>query len=78
MAGSDAGSVVAVKVFMKGNEIAPVGIGLKLLRAAENRLAAVAAAEKDARESLRDFTSDFPKVLHPPRSGRTFDLVTVT
>ncbi len=78
MAGYDAGSVVAVKVFMKGNEIAPVGIGLKLLRTAENRPASVFAAEKNARESLRDFTSDLPKVLHPPGSGRTFDLVTVT
>ena len=41
MAGAKHGAGVAVKVFMEEDEVAPVGIGLELLRAAVNRSSAV-------------------------------------
>jgi hypothetical protein len=52
MARADAGAVVTVEILMKGDEVSPVGISLKLLRAAEDRPPSVFVAQKDARESL--------------------------
>ena len=62
VAGADAGAVVAVKVFVKRNEVAPVRILLKFLRAAEDRTTAMFILQKYSREPLRDFTGDLPEV----------------
>jgi hypothetical protein len=47
VAGTDAGSIIAVEVFIKQNVVSPVGIGLKLLRTSIYRSAARAIAQED-------------------------------
>jgi hypothetical protein len=44
---ANAGTVVAVKVFVEGNEIAPVGIDLKFFDRAENRPATIRVFQED-------------------------------
>ena len=48
MTGADAGTVVAMKIFVERNQVAPVRIVLKLLGAAEDRPPPVLIAGKDA------------------------------
>ena len=61
VAGADAGAVVAVEIFVKGNQVAPVRIALKFFRAAENRAPSVFILKKDACQPLRDFAGGFPE-----------------
>jgi hypothetical protein len=65
VAGADTGAVVAVEVFMKGNEIAPVGVGVKLFRGAEDRSAALFVAQKYTREPLGEIAGDLPEIEPP-------------
>ena len=44
VAGADAGAVVAVEIFVEGDQISEVRVGLKLFRAAKDRTAAVLVA----------------------------------
>jgi len=55
MAGADSLAGVAVEVFVKGDVVAPVRIGLELFKVAENGALAVGAAQEDAREAAGDF-----------------------
>ena len=64
VARADARAVVAVEVFVEGNEVAPIGIGLKLLDVAEYRATLITVSQKDPRESCRDLASNFPKPQH--------------
>ena len=79
MAGADALAGVAVEVFVKGDRVAPVGIGLELFDVAEDGALAVGAAEEDAGEAAGDFCRDFPKVHHLARACRAlyFEIVAV-
>ena len=52
MARAYARSIVAVEVFVKRNEVAPVGVGLKLFRAAKDRPPPLRVACKDPGEAL--------------------------
>ena len=49
---ADARAVVAVKIFVKENEVSPVGIGLESLRAAIERPPAVAGAQEDSGQPM--------------------------
>ena len=64
MAGADSLAGVAVEVFVKGDVVVPVGIGLEFFKVAEDGALAVGVAQEDAREAAGDFGSDFPKVHH--------------
>src|SRR6266436_6111283 len=72
MAGADALAGVAVEVFVKGDGVAPVRIGLEFLHVAEDRALSVGGAQEDADEAAGDFGGDFPKVHHLARAGRAF------
>ena len=54
MAGAEPRAVVAVEVFVEQDVVAPVGIGLELLRAAVHRPPAVLVAQEDPREPVGD------------------------
>src|SRR5438067_1624327 len=72
MAGADSLAGVAVEVFVKGDVVAPMWIGLELFKVAEDGALAVGAAQEDASEAAGDFGGDFPKVHHPARSRWAF------
>ena len=57
MARADTGAVVAVKVFVERDQIAPVRIGLELFRAAENRPLPIRVAQGRSASSRRDISS---------------------
>src|SRR6266403_2825251 len=78
MARADPRAIVTVEILVKRDEILPVRVGLKFLRAAENRPAAVFVAEKNPRESMGNLTRDFPEVEHLAGPCRALDLVAVT
>ena len=78
VAGSDARTVVAVEILVKGNEVAPMRVCLKFFRAAENRPASLLIEEKNAREPLRNIAGYLPKVEHLARIGGAFDFVFIT
>src|SRR5271169_6674554 len=65
VASADARAVVAVEVFVKREQVAPVWITLELLRAAKHRAPPVAVAQEDARQALRDLDSNLPQAEHP-------------
>ena len=52
MACANAGAIVAVKVFVEGDQIAPGRIGLEFCGGAENRPLLVRVSQEDARESF--------------------------
>jgi hypothetical protein len=52
MAGANACAVVTMETLVKGDEVSPIGVSLKLLRAAEDRPPSVLVAKKNARQSL--------------------------
>jgi hypothetical protein len=59
VAGTDAGSVIAVEVFIKQNVVSPLGIGLKLLRFSIYRPAARAIAQEDTDQPLAELMCYF-------------------
>ena len=73
VAGADAGAVVAMKVFVKRDQVAPVGIFLEFFRAAEDRAPAMFILQKYSRQALGDFSGDLPQVQVDARAGRVFD-----
>src|SRR5437763_1315555 len=73
MAGAEAGPVVAVEVFVKEDEVAPVGILLEFPGPAVDWSSAVRAFEEDVREPARDFLGNLVQVHVPAGAGRAFD-----
>ena len=66
MAGAQPGAVVAVEVFVEQDVIAPVGIGLELLRAAVDRTPAMLIAQEDPGEPVGDLLAHLEEVHHLP------------
>src|SRR6266446_1989750 len=62
MASADPGAIVAVKVFVEKDEIAPVRIALKKLGAARHGPAALRIAEKNVNEPPGNFGGYLPKI----------------
>src|SRR5688572_30259494 len=58
VAGTEAGAVVAVEILMEQQQIAPVGIGLERLLAAEHGAAPVRPAFPDRDHPPSDFLGD--------------------
>ena len=52
VAGAHAGAVVAVEVFVEGQQVAPVRIALELVRAAEYGASPVGIAQEEARQPM--------------------------
>src|SRR5713101_5754815 len=62
MARADPGPIVAMKVFVKENEIFPVRIILKNLQPAGNRTAAIRIAKENMNEPAGDFSRHLPQI----------------
>ncbi len=72
MAGAQSGAVVAVEVFVKQNQVAPVRIVLKNFRSTGDGAAAVPISQKDMDQAARNLRSDLPEVGFAIRMRRTF------
>ena len=72
MAGADSLAGVAVEVFVKGDVVAPVRIGLEFFKVAEDGASSVGAAQEDAREAAGEFRRNFPEVHHLARARWAF------
>src|SRR5258708_1990065 len=70
-------TVVAVKVFVEQNVIAPVGVGLKLLGAPIHRPATILVAHKGCGKPIGDLVAHLKEVQHVAGSGWTLNLKTV-
>src|SRR5437867_4804776 len=62
MAGADPSPIIAVKIFVEKNEIAPVRIALKEFRVASYGTAAVRIAEKNVNEPPGNFGGYLPEI----------------
>src|SRR5208282_5170489 len=71
MTGAQAGAIVAVEVLVEQEEIAPVGILLKLARAPVDRPATVLVFEKDVLAPAGDFLRHLVQVHVPAGTRRT-------
>src|SRR5438552_18833258 len=65
MAGSDAGSVIAVEIFMEEQELVPLRVTLEFFVGAKDRTAAFAVLQEDRDEPFRQIQRHFPERLHP-------------
>ena len=64
VARAEPGAVVAVEVLVEEDVVAPVGIGLELLRAAVDGSPAVLVAQEDAGEPVGDLLGHLEEVHH--------------
>src|SRR5262245_44020124 len=77
VAGAEPGAVVAVEILIEQNVIAPVRVGLELLRAAVHRPPPVLVAQEHPAEPLADLFGDLVEIHHVPGAGGTLDLEVV-
>src|SRR5262245_42014548 len=79
MAGTEAGAVVTVEIFMKGNVIPPVRVALEIVVVAPDGAAPAAGgvAQEDVREPPRQVRGDLAQVAPPAGTGRAFHLQVV-
>src|SRR5262249_39508178 len=75
---SDPGAIVAMKVLVKQNVVAPVRIRLKLLSAAKHGAAAGLVAKKDAGQANTYFSAHLEERHQVPRPGWALDLEVVS
>ena len=73
VARAEAGAVVAVKILIKQDEVAPVRILLELSGAAVHRTLAGLVPHEDAGQSARDLLGDLVERHEPAGAGRAFD-----
>jgi hypothetical protein len=66
MTGAQAAPVVAVKVLVELDEIAPAGIALEELDVPVDRAPAIAVSQEDAREALRELLATSASVIIRP------------
>ena len=64
VAGADAGTRIAVEVFVEWDQVVPVRIGLKCFDIAEHGTTGFVVVEKESREPHRDFLGDLPERHH--------------
>src|SRR5260370_26536171 len=72
MAGADAGPIVAMKIFVEKNEVAPGWLALKEIDAARSGPAAVRIAEKNAHEPPGNFCRYLPEIRFAAGMRRAF------
>src|SRR6266403_3637940 len=73
VARSNAGAIVAMKVFVKVDEVAPVWIGLKFLEPAIHRPISIRGTQKNSRQSTRQLSGCLPQRCLPARTGGQLD-----
>src|SRR6266403_1745516 len=61
MAGAQTGSGIAMEVFVKQHQVAPMRVGPELLEVFEDWPAALFIAKEDARHTARQFARNFPQ-----------------
>ena len=66
MAGAHAGAGVAVEIFVKEDQVTPVGVSLELFEIPEYRSAAILILEENIGHAARQFSRDFPQVIKCP------------
>ncbi len=62
MACADAGTIIAVEVLVEKDEIAPMRVALKKLRATGDGAAAVRIAQEDVGQAPGNLRSDLPQI----------------
>src|SRR5260370_14836153 len=72
MVGADSGPIIAVKIFVEKDEVAPVWIALKEIAAARNGPAAVRIAEKNANQPPGNFCRYLPEIRFVAGMRRAF------
>src|SRR6266700_1117241 len=77
VAGADSRACVAMKIFVKGNVVAPMRIGLEFASLSENRAPAFLVTQKDLRQAARNVDGNVPESFLLPRTGRKFELAAV-
>src|SRR5262249_30253044 len=77
MVSADAGAVVAMKVFVERNEVAPMGVGLELLGSSIDRTASVRVAQKNPLHAIHDLLAHLKQVHLLSRARRTLHLEAV-
>ena len=78
MAGSEAFSAFAVKIFIEKNELAPVRIGVKLWRVPVHRTVALFVAQENSGEAMREFCGNFGKCEPVTGTRRELDFEIVS
>src|SRR6185369_10485360 len=73
MTGAKTGAVVAVKVFVEQQVVAPLRILLEFLLAAKNGASAIFVPQKDAGETAAEFLGDFVEIHFTAGAGGAFD-----
>src|SRR5205823_2498588 len=71
--GAEALAGVAVEVLVEEDQVAPVRVGLELLAGAEDRAAAVRAAQEEVAQPPRELPRHLPEGVRLPRTGRELD-----
>jgi hypothetical protein len=71
--GAQSGAVVAVEVLVEQDEVAPVRVGLELLRAAVDRAAPVAIDEERGDQTAGQFAGNLGQRHSLPRPGGALD-----
>src|SRR5215472_17198806 len=61
MTGSDAGTTIAVEIFVEKNQVAEVGVGLKLLHASINRTPPPLIFQEDLGQAARQLSRNLPQ-----------------
>src|SRR5690349_4540472 len=74
VAGSEAGTIVGVEIFVEEDVILPMRIVLELLRSAINRAFTVLIAQENAGESSSNLLRYFKQSQMAPRAGWAFNL----
>src|SRR5262245_65977147 len=69
MARADAGTIVAVKVFVEPDEVPPVWVGLELGDASMDRPSTVGPAKEDKCQASREMGRDIPQRCVRTRAG---------
>ena len=73
VARSDAGAIVAMKVLVKIDEVAPVRIVLKFLKPAIDRPMSICGTQKNSRQSTGNLSGSLPQRCLSARTGRQLD-----
>src|SRR6516165_1410133 len=73
MAGADAGTVVAMEVFIEQQIVPPVRIPLKLVATTENRPPPVSVAQENAGQAIGNFACYLEQVDQSSGAGRALD-----
>src|SRR5689334_23857362 len=74
----NAGAVVAMKVFVEINVVAPLRLGLEFLKASEHRPPPAFRPQENSRQAPGNFCSRIPQRCPPARARREFHRKIVT